>query len=296
MWTSSTNVVPLETEGAGAAVHHAVQIGDHILQAAGGARDGHSVAAAALVVERHAVAHAVHAHADQAAGVHHGAAAGGDLLVVQLLLDGGLQFGGVQLAVLVGKALGVGEVDGHLAVAVVDGQRAGQLAQLEVAVQIHLAVAGHVVAVGAVGVEVVAGDGVAGGGGQLLHGVQHHGAVGLAGGGHQRGVGAVGGGFDRVVEEAGTQQVGIGIDIGGVVPVKLHQFVRNALDGLLLPLQFCVFLLERLDLLLVALHHAGDQLLGVQTAGQAGNDVIGAISVNAGRRAGAAQTVDGCHG
>ena len=57
-----------------------------------------------------------------------------------------------------------------------------------------------------------------------------------------------------------------------------------------------VFLLERLDLLLVALHHTGDQLFGIHAAGKARDDVIGAVAVDAGGTAGAAgQAADGCH-
>lgn len=77
------------------------------------------------------------------------------------------------------------------------------------------------------------------------------------------------GGDDGIGEEGGTHQVGVGVDIGGVVPVKLHQLVGDALDALLLPLQLGVFLLEGLNFLLVALYHAGNQLFGIQPAGKA---------------------------
>ena len=215
-----------------------------------------------------------------------GGAANDNILGLQLLLDGILEPVGVQRGAGFTEQIQFVEVQGDIRAAVGQGHGAGHGADGRCITQIDLAAGGRdscglvCIIIGDRLIHTGAGEGLAGGGGQRRDGVEDHLAAGLAGGGDQVGEGAAGGGDHRVVKEAVAEQVGGGGAVGGVLPGKLHQLVGDALVRRLLPLELGVLLLQLGDLLLVALHHALDHGLGVQTAGQAGDDVAVSAAVD----------------
>ena len=265
---------------------------EHFAQSAGGVADVYAVAGVPLVGEGDLP---VLADRDADGLVRRiAAAADGDVLLLQLVVDGLFQGCGVKGAVVRPEKLLLVEVDGDFLVAVGDGERAFQIAGLHFLSEVEGRAAGEGVA--ADGGELLAVGGVGRRGGQLLDGVQDDVAAALARGGHKVRVIALGSGEDGAVEKAGAGQVGArGIEVRGIIALKLQQLVGDALIRLLLPLEGGVFFLEILDFLLIALDHAGDQLFGIQAAGQARDDIIGPVSVDAGAGAGAGQTVDRCH-
>ena len=245
------------------------------------------VASTFLVAEGNGAV-AVHLDINEGIGAHLVAATGGNLLLLQLVLEGRLEFGGVQSAVGLVEQLQLPEVQRDLLIAILQSKGAAHGAQRLFFVQLdRLAFTNGAQPRGVVGIP--------GGLGQLSHGVEHNGAAALAGGAHQIGIGPVGGGEDRVVEEAGAEQVGGGGVVGHILAGKLHQLVGDALIGGLLPLEHGTVLPQLCNFLLVPLYHALDHGLGVHSAGQAGNDVAVSDPIDAGRGTTAHKAGDRCH-
>ena len=236
------------------------------------------VASTFLVAEGNGAV-AVHLDINEGIGAHLVAAAGGNLLLLQLVLEGRLEFGSVQSAVGLVEQLQLSEVQRDLLVAILQSKGAAHGAQRLFFAQLdRLALSKGRVQPGGV-------MGIPGGLGQLCHGVEHNGAAALAGGAHQIGIGPV----------CGGEQVGGGGVVGHILAGKLHQLVGDALIGGLLPLEHGTVLPQLCNFLLVPLYHALDHGLGVHSAGQAGNDVAVSAPIDAGRGTTAHKAGDRCN-